>query len=62
MHSSVSLHAKQSYFSGKLKDLFEGVGGLENSPMMDHSQLSGIHPFMSAESITLDSIVSKLLV
>ncbi|KOB66542.1 Uncharacterized protein OBRU01_20955 [Operophtera brumata] len=45
--------------TSKLKELFEGVGGLENSPMMDHSQLSGIHPFMSAESITLDSIVKS---
>ncbi|CAH2102602.1 unnamed protein product [Euphydryas editha] len=37
----------------KLKCTFRGINTLENSPLLDHSQLSGIHPFMSAESIHL---------
>ncbi|KPJ16709.1 Serine/threonine-protein kinase greatwall [Papilio machaon] len=42
--------------SSKLKDICE-VNGLDNSPLVDNSQLSGIHPFMSAESIHLEEIV-----
>ncbi|XP_013191281.2 serine/threonine-protein kinase greatwall isoform X2 [Amyelois transitella] len=37
----------------------DGVPGLGNSHIMDHSQMSGIHPFMSADSITFDDIVSQ---
>ncbi|CAG9581342.1 unnamed protein product [Danaus chrysippus] len=40
----------------KLKSIFSA---LEHSPLLDHSQLSGIHPFMSAESINLDDIVNQ---
>lgn len=36
--------------------MFDGISGLESSHLMEHSQLSGIHPFMSAESINLDDI------
>ncbi|CAG4978992.1 unnamed protein product [Parnassius apollo] len=43
----------------KKKDMFEGLSGLENSPLVDHSQLSGIHPFISAESISLDEIAAN---
>ncbi|XP_041975441.1 serine/threonine-protein kinase greatwall isoform X2 [Aricia agestis] len=43
-HNSVSETSKK-------KNMLDG---LENSPILDHSQLSGIHPFMSAESITLE--------
>ncbi|XP_063821161.1 serine/threonine-protein kinase greatwall isoform X2 [Ostrinia nubilalis] len=43
----------------KLQGMFDGVSGLENSQLMEHSQLSGIHPFMSAESINLDDVVSQ---
>ncbi|XP_013135136.1 PREDICTED: serine/threonine-protein kinase greatwall isoform X2 [Papilio polytes] len=39
----------------KLKDICE-VNGLDNSPLVDNSQLSGIHPFMSAESIQLEEV------
>ncbi|XP_053610450.1 serine/threonine-protein kinase greatwall isoform X2 [Plodia interpunctella] len=41
----------------KVRD--DGVNELGNSHLMDHSQLSGIHPFMSADSITLDDVVSQ---
>lgn len=37
--------------------MFDGVSGLESSHLMEHSQMSGIHPFMSAESINLDDVV-----
>ncbi|KAG6457714.1 hypothetical protein O3G_MSEX010447 [Manduca sexta] len=40
--------------TSKLRGLFGGPHASENSPILDHSQLSGIHPFMSAESINLD--------
>ncbi|XP_068626577.1 serine/threonine-protein kinase greatwall isoform X2 [Battus philenor] len=40
----------------KLKDPLDGASGLESLPLVDHSQLSGIHPFLSAESINLDDI------
>ncbi|XP_039755017.1 serine/threonine-protein kinase greatwall [Pararge aegeria] len=30
-----------------------------DSPLLDYSQLSGIHPFMSAESINLDELASQ---
>lgn len=49
-------------FPGKLKGLFDGEGCLQNSPLLDHSQLSGIHPFLSAESINLDdNLVSTII-
>lgn len=40
-------------FTGKMSGAFEGASTLEDSAILEHSQLSGIHPFMSAESITL---------
>ncbi|XP_047527130.1 serine/threonine-protein kinase greatwall isoform X1 [Vanessa atalanta] len=43
----------------RIKSVFQGIDTLENSPLLDHSQLSGIHPFMSAESINLDDIASQ---
>ncbi|KAL0851225.1 hypothetical protein ABMA28_007069 [Loxostege sticticalis] len=43
----------------KLQGMFDGVSGLESSHLMEHSQMSGIHPFMSAESINLDDVVSQ---
>lgn len=39
----------------KLKNLFDGVSGLECSPLLNQSQMSGIHPFMSAESINFEN-------
>lgn len=38
----------------KLRSLFDGVSALETTPILDQSQISGIHPFMSAESINLE--------
>ncbi|XP_037866974.1 serine/threonine-protein kinase greatwall isoform X1 [Bombyx mori] len=38
----------------KLKNLFDGKCASGSSSALDQSQLSGIHPFMSAESISLD--------
>ncbi|XP_050347812.1 serine/threonine-protein kinase greatwall isoform X1 [Nymphalis io] len=43
----------------RMKSVFQGIDTLENSPILDHSQLSGIHPFMSAESINLDDMTSQ---
>ncbi|XP_072944126.1 serine/threonine-protein kinase greatwall isoform X2 [Epargyreus clarus] len=37
---------------------FDNAGGLDSSPLQEKSQLSGIHPFLSAESINLDDIPS----
>ncbi|CAK1601958.1 unnamed protein product [Parnassius mnemosyne] len=45
--------------TSKMKNMFEGLSGLENSASVDHSQLSGIHPFISAESISLDEIAAN---
>ncbi|XP_047985689.1 serine/threonine-protein kinase greatwall isoform X2 [Leguminivora glycinivorella] len=42
----------------KSKGLFGEVGDLKTG-ILDHSQLSGIHPFMSAESIHLDDVISQ---
>lgn len=42
------------FFKGKLKNLFDGKCASGSSSALDQSQLSGIHPFMSAESISLD--------
>ncbi|XP_038207643.1 serine/threonine-protein kinase greatwall isoform X1 [Zerene cesonia] len=39
----------------KQKGIFDGDA--LTTPLMEHSQLSGIHPFLSAESINLDDIV-----
>ncbi|CAG4965015.1 unnamed protein product [Colias eurytheme] len=39
----------------KQNGLFSGNG--LTTPLMEHSQLSGIHPFLSAESINLDDII-----
>uniref|UniRef100_A0A2A4K417 Serine/threonine-protein kinase greatwall n=1 Tax=Heliothis virescens TaxID=7102 RepID=A0A2A4K417_HELVI len=39
----------------KLKNLFDGVSGLECSPLLNQSHMSGIHPFMSAESINFEN-------
>ncbi|CAG9796654.1 unnamed protein product [Diatraea saccharalis] len=44
--------------NSKLQGVLDSISGLENSHVMDHSQLSGIHPFMSAESINLDDAAS----
>ncbi|KAI8438424.1 hypothetical protein MSG28_010950 [Choristoneura fumiferana] len=41
----------------KTKGLFGEVGDVK-SGILDHSQLSGIHPFMSAESINLDDVIA----
>ncbi|PZC80195.1 serine/threonine-protein kinase greatwall isoform X1 [Helicoverpa zea] len=41
--------------TSKLKNLFDGVSGLECSPLLNQSQMSGIHPFMSAESINFEN-------
>ncbi|XP_031769043.1 serine/threonine-protein kinase greatwall isoform X1 [Galleria mellonella] len=40
----------------KLKDELSAVAGTDTSNVMEHSQLSGIHPFMSAESINIDDV------
>ncbi|XP_050347820.1 serine/threonine-protein kinase greatwall isoform X2 [Nymphalis io] len=45
--------------TSRMKSVFQGIDTLENSPILDHSQLSGIHPFMSAESINLDDMTSQ---
>ncbi|XP_063616724.1 serine/threonine-protein kinase greatwall isoform X1 [Cydia splendana] len=42
----------------KSKGLFGEIGDIKTG-MLDHSQLSGIHPFMSAESINLDDVISQ---
>lgn len=42
----------------KSKGLFGEIGDLKTG-ILDHSQLSGIHPFMSAESINLDDVISQ---
>ncbi|CAH0405421.1 unnamed protein product [Chilo suppressalis] len=44
--------------TSKIQGIFDGVTSLENSQIMEHSQLSGIHPFMSAESINLGDVPS----
>ncbi|XP_026731366.1 serine/threonine-protein kinase greatwall-like isoform X1 [Trichoplusia ni] len=41
--------------TSKLKSLFDGVSALECSPLLNQSHMSGIHPFMSADSINFDS-------
>ncbi|XP_038207645.1 serine/threonine-protein kinase greatwall isoform X3 [Zerene cesonia] len=41
--------------ASKQKGIFDGDA--LTTPLMEHSQLSGIHPFLSAESINLDDIV-----
>ncbi|CAH2050329.1 unnamed protein product, partial [Iphiclides podalirius] len=43
----------------KLRGMIDGVNRLHDSPMVDHSQLSGIHPFLSADSINLDEITCQ---
>ncbi|KAJ8735520.1 hypothetical protein PYW07_007140 [Mythimna separata] len=48
------LHAFKKNES-KLKNLFDGVGGFECSPLLNQSEMSGIHPFMSAESINIEN-------
>lgn len=44
---------------GKTKGLFGEVSDVK-SAILDHSQLSGIHPFMSAESINLDDVIVSI--
>ncbi|KAM3967872.1 serine/threonine-protein kinase greatwall [Aphomia sociella] len=44
--------------TSKHKAMFGGVAGINDSNLTEHSQLSGIHPFMSAESINLDEVSS----
>ncbi|CAH4031087.1 serine/threonine-protein kinase greatwall isoform X1 [Pieris brassicae] len=51
------LHALKE--STKKKSIFYDDVSTVDSPSIDHSQLSGIHPFMSAESINLEHITSK---
>ncbi|XP_045488178.1 serine/threonine-protein kinase greatwall isoform X2 [Pieris rapae] len=51
------LHALKE--SSKKKSIFYDDVSTVDSPSIDHSQLSGIHPFMSAESIHLEHITSK---
>ncbi|CAH0724815.1 unnamed protein product, partial [Brenthis ino] len=43
--------------TSKLKSVFN-INKRDRSSLLDSSQLSGIHPFMSAESINLDEIAS----
>ncbi|CAB3240565.1 unnamed protein product [Arctia plantaginis] len=38
----------------KLRGLFDGVSALETTPILEQSQMSGIHPFISAESINFE--------
>ncbi|CAH4031086.1 serine/threonine-protein kinase greatwall isoform X3 [Pieris brassicae] len=45
--------------TSKKKSIFYDDVSTVDSPSIDHSQLSGIHPFMSAESINLEHITSK---
>ncbi|CAH2050327.1 unnamed protein product, partial [Iphiclides podalirius] len=45
--------------TSKLRGMIDGVNRLHDSPMVDHSQLSGIHPFLSADSINLDEITCQ---
>ncbi|XP_026758959.1 serine/threonine-protein kinase greatwall isoform X4 [Galleria mellonella] len=56
----LSLTSHLSFGSGggesKLKDELSAVAGTDTSNVMEHSQLSGIHPFMSAESINIDDV------
>lgn len=52
---------KHFTFVGKLKSLFDGVSGLESSPLLNQSHMSGIHPFMSAESINLETVSYQTL-
>lgn len=40
--------------------MFDAVSGLETSHLLEQSQLSGIHPFMSAESINLDEVTVSI--
>ncbi|XP_075971918.1 serine/threonine-protein kinase greatwall isoform X1 [Anticarsia gemmatalis] len=40
--------------TSKLRNLFDGVSALETTPILEQSQMSGIHPFMSAESINFE--------
>lgn len=47
------------YVLGKTKGLFGEVSDVK-SAILDHSQLSGIHPFMSAESINLDDVIVSI--
>ncbi|KAJ0182567.1 hypothetical protein K1T71_001936 [Dendrolimus kikuchii] len=43
----------------KSKGLFDSLSALETTPLTEHSQMSGIFPFMSAESINLDENVDS---
>ncbi|XP_034837908.1 serine/threonine-protein kinase greatwall isoform X2 [Maniola hyperantus] len=41
------------------RDSLADTSKKSDSPMLDYSQLSGIHPFLSAESIILDELASQ---
>ncbi|VVD01336.1 unnamed protein product [Leptidea sinapis] len=43
----------------KQRGLFDGTSGLESSNSVEHSQLSGIHPFLSAESIHVEDVPAR---
>lgn len=53
-------NVKKKFISAKVKCTFRGIDTLENSPLLDHSHLSGIHPFMSAESISLGDVTVSI--
>lgn len=40
--------------------MYDGASGLETSHLTEQSQMSGIHPFMSAESFNFDDVAVSI--